>query len=325
MIRRARRLLVAAVAGVVLVSVPSTGAASAQDAADGPRVTLDRVDVGIGEPIIATVTGFTSQQVTVAVCGNLAKRGSADCNMPLAQSERVRDDRAATLTQVFAEAPPMPCPCLVLAYSPTTDEFAVASINLIGHPTAPVVDPEGAALVEVEVSARRAGGGVLGWARSSLGGPTIYEVTVSVRNVSTGPLDDIELQGSAVHRFDDDAAILELEPPPAPLEPGQTWEQTVEAEVHPPAAGRYAWTVVASGAAAPVTASTPTSNVPVLLYLFAIALVVDLVVIVWRLRRRSQLGGNEPGAWDEPEEPETWEEIQARWAEDAAQDEVVVR
>jgi hypothetical protein len=308
-IRTARRLALAALL-LPLVLLPAA-AASGQEGAAGPRVALDRVEVNVGEPVIATLTGFTSQQVTVAVCGNLAKRGSADCNMPLAQSERVRRDRAETLTQLFAEAPPMPCPCLVLAYSPTTEEFAVAPINLVGHPTGPVVEPGEGALLEVEVHAERADAGLLDRARSALGGPTTYEVTVSVRNVSTGPLADIDLQGSAVHRFDDDAAILDLDPVPA-LEPGQTFEQTVEAEVHPPVGGDYEWTVVATGAASTVTSSTPTSNTPVLLYVVVAVLVADLVAIVWRMRRRRRLDHDELG--DEADEPETWEEIQAQWA-----------
>jgi hypothetical protein len=234
--------------------------------------------------------------------------------MPLAQSERVRPDRVETLTQLFAEAPPMPCPCLVLAYSPTTEEFAVAPINLIGHPTAPVVDPGGADLVEVEVAVHRAGAGLLDRARSALGGRTTYEVTVSVRNVSTGPLTAIQLQGSAEHRFDDDAAILDLEDPPA-LEPGQTFEQTVEAELHPPSGGNYQWTVVASGAGSAVTASATSGHVPLLLYLVLAVLLIDLLVI-WRRMRTRRRGGHddEVDDLDEPAEPETWEEIQARWA-----------
>ena len=266
-------------------------------------------EVNPGEPLLVTITGFTSQQVTVAVCGNLAKRGSSDCNMPSAQSERIRDDQDVTLTQLFAQAPPMPCPCLVLAYSPASDEFAVAPITLLGHPVGPIVETASGPLVEVSVDAERIGGGLVGSLRTSLGGPTRYRVTVGVRNITTEPLANVELSGSAHHRLTD-AVQLDLDPP-GPIEPGQTVEQVVETEVPAPVIGGFTWEVSAYGAGPTVAATSGVANRPILLYGFAVFLLVDLVAIVWRMSRRRKARAEDEA--EGGDEPETWEEIQAGW------------
>jgi len=232
--------------------------------------------------------------------------------MPSAQSERIRDDEDVTTTQLFAQAPPVACPCLVLAYSPASDEFAVAPIVLLGHPIAPVVEPDGGALVEVDVEATRVGGGLLGSLRTSLGGPTRYRVTVAVRNTTTEPLTHVELSGAAHHRLTD-AVQLDLAAP-GPIEPGQTVEQTVVAEVPAPVIGGFTWEVSAYGAGPTVAASGEVRNRPLLLYAFAGALVVDLVAIAWRLARRRRGGKADDEAGDDLDAPATWEEIQAAWA-----------
>lgn len=310
-----RRVVASAGSAALVVLLAATVAlvAAPAGAQERPQISLDQAEVAPGQPLLVTITGFTSQQVTVAVCGNLAKRGSSDCNMPSAQSERIRDDEDVTLTQVFAQAPPMPCPCLVLAFSPSSSEFAVAPITLVGHPTGPVVEPELGPLVEVEVDAQRVGGGLLGSVRSSLGGPTRYQVTVGVRNITTEPLANVELNGVARHRLTD-AVQLDLARPGV-IEPGQTVVQTVEAEVPAPVIGGFTWEVSAYGAGPTVEAASTVTNRPLLLYVFVVVLLVDLVAIAWRLARRRRLRREE--ALGDERAPETWEEIQAAWDADA--------
>lgn len=312
--RTVRRLLalVVALAGVgagfgILVGPGPAGAQSG-----GPHISLDRQEVFLGEPIIISLFDFEGGQVTVAVCGNLAKRGSADCNMPAAQSERIRPDGSVTLTQLFVQPPPVPCPCLVRASTATTDEFAVASIVVVDHPSGPVVEQENGPLIDVSVDAERAPQGLMDSLRTALGGPTTYEVTVAVRNVTTETLSNVELSGSAEHRLSD-ATALEIGLP-GPIEPGQTWEQTVEAEIPAPVVGRFIWTVTGRGAGTSVVSTQATSTTPILLFLFAAILVVDLAAIVWRLgmrrrRRREDVddddassdeaGSDEAGSWDD--------------------------
>lgn len=268
-------------------------------AAAGPTISLDRAVVAPGEPVIVTLAGFTGSSITVAVCGNLAKRGSADCNMAASTSEDIDRRSETTLTQMFVAPPPATCPCLVRASSTSHHEFAVTAIELVGHPTGPVVDPEPGPLIELDVDAARAGGGFVGWGRAALGGPTSYRVTVSVRNLTTEVLSGVVVSGSAVRGGNTDAVPLGLLPP-GPIGPGQRWTTTVDAELPAPVLGRYVWQVTAAGAGAPVKAQYEVRQVPVLLLLLVSVLVVDVSVVVRRsLRRRRETGarnGDQAGA-----------------------------
>jgi hypothetical protein len=253
-------------------------------AQSGPSISLDKVQVNPGDPIIVTLVGFTSQQVTVAVCGNLAKRGSSDCNMPQSQSERIRANEDVTLTQLFVQPPPVPCPCIVRATG-TNGEFAIAPIDLIGHAIEAIVSPEDGPLVELDLTVDRRSEGFSGSVRAGLGAATTYAVTVRVRNITTEPLTNVALRAKVAHRLNDDAAPMQFDRP-GPIEPGQTWTQTIDVELPAPHIGRYTWTVVASGAGPTVDAAAGTNAVPILLFVLAGILVLDLLVLVVRSIRR---------------------------------------
>ena len=65
----------------------------------------------------------------------------------------------------------------------TFDEIAIAPITLIGHPVAPIVETPGQqGALDVTISAQAAPPGLFARARSSMGGPATYEVTVTVKN-----------------------------------------------------------------------------------------------------------------------------------------------
>lgn len=297
------RSIIVAVGGALLcVAAPSVAAASpatsapppttapaADDAtADaeqtGPVIVLDRTELRPGEPVIVTLSGFTSQQVTVAVCGNLAKRGSEDCNMPKAQSERIRPDEPETLTQLFVEEPPMPCPCIIRALG-GNGEFAIAPIDLIDHPIAPVVSPEFGPLVEVDIRADRVPSTLSSRIRTGLGGATGYSVTVSVRNTTTETLANVAVRARVASRFGDDVAPMRFDTP-GPIEPGKTWSQTLEVELPAPFIGTFTWTASASGAGPIVDDTFTTDAVPSILYAFVGLLALDLVVLLARAVRR---------------------------------------
>ena len=266
---------------------PAPTTAPAGDAAterSGPSITLDRIEMRIGDPVIVTLTGFSSQQVTVAVCGNLAKRGSQDCNMPQAQSERIRPDEPETLTQLFVETPPMPCPCIVRALG-GDGEFAIAPIDLLDHPVAPVVSPELGPLVEVGISASRVPPNLSGRIRTGLGGATLYAVTVSVRNITTETLDGVVVRARVASRLGDDAAPMRFDTP-GPIEPGQTWTQTIETKLSAPHMGTFTWKVSASGAGPIVDDTYVNDAVPAILYSFVALLLLDVVVLLVRMVRR---------------------------------------
>lgn len=246
----------------------------------GPQIELDRREVRAGDAVIVTLTGFTSQQATVAVCGNLAKRGSTDCNMPQSQSERIRRDEPETLTQLFIQNPPTDCPCIVRALG-SNGEFAIAALDLVDHPRGPTVDPELGPLVEVDLNVERVATGVSGTIKSSLGAAITYAVEVDVRNVTTETLGDVVVRGSVTGRWNDDAAPVEFDVP-GPLGPGQTWAQTIEVELPSPTLGTYVWQVAASGAGPTVDAEAKTTETPILLFVLVGLLLLDILLLVVR-------------------------------------------
>lgn len=263
----------------------SVATGSSGPVSSGPSVTLGRAEVAPGEAVVVSLNGFGRGAVTVAICGNQGRRGSGDCDMRSARSEGTGPPGRVVVTRLLARPPPTPCPCVVRASSTAIGDLAVAPIVVRGHPVARVVDPINGPLVAVSIGVERASHGLVERLRAALGGPTKYVVTVSVRNLTAGTITKLEIDGSARHRFDDDAATLELEKPPV-LGPGRTWEQTVEVELPALAVGRLSWMAVASGAGVPVEAERATSNTPVALYLLGGVLVADIGAMVWRRRTR---------------------------------------
>ena len=70
---------------------------------------------------------------------------------------------------------------------------------MVGHPVGPVVDPTGGVLVETSLEPRRADTGWLAALRSALGGPTDYDVDVTVRNTSVEAVSNAMVVGSVGH------------------------------------------------------------------------------------------------------------------------------
>ena len=255
-----------------------------------PSVTIDRQEAAPGDHVVLTITGFTATSVTVSVCGNKDRRGSADCNMAASQSVDMHTDGTPSTAEIPVAAPPVGCPCLIRVSSRLNDEVAVVPFTLLGHPINPVVAPPNpdTPLVAVSVDATATPRGVVGWARSNLGGSVPYEVTVTVRNLTTETLHHVTLFGSVGHSAEDEIATLDLDNP-GELAPGQTWTQVVAAEVPAPSLSSIHWQVVASRAGPWVVATATTEHRPVLLLILAMALVVSfsLVAIRYRMRRRA--------------------------------------
>lgn len=283
---RVLRRLRSVIAGLTVAAVGAVVAPPSSAEVLGPSVELDRTAAAPGEAVVATLYGFTASSVTVAVCGNLAKRGSVDCNVIAGTSEAIDRRLPATVTQHVVHAPPAPCPCLVRVTSTGSDEFAVAPLEVIGHPTGPTVGPASGSGVEVHVRATRARAGLVAWFRAALGGPTAYDVAISVRNVGTEAIDSVALTGSAGRSAEDDLVALDL-PAIDAIAPGQSWTEVVRATVEAPVLGRYVWRVQAAGSVGgPVVATGSVVHVPLLLYVIAAALMFDLGVVLMRARRR---------------------------------------
>ncbi len=276
---------------VAFAALALVGAAAstvgAQPIVSGPAVTLDQEEAAPGGRIVVTVDGFTARNLTITVCGNEARRGSADCDMTTSRQIRVEEDGSPTWTRFVVPAPAVPCPCVVRVTSPQTDEIAVAPIVVTGHPVGPVLDPPNVGdLLDVAVTAEANADGVFYAVRSSLGGPTAYDVTVTVRNVGLSVLRSVEL---SIDGFRGDNALPPIEiDQPGLIAVGQTWRQTVSVRVPTPSFGEVQWRATASGAGRPVTAEATSYHRPVLLIVLVILLVLDvgLLAIRFTIRRR---------------------------------------
>lgn len=280
-----------AVAVLVAPVASEAGVARAQPVeGTGPNISLDRAEVQVGEPVVVTLTGWQARSVTLSVCGNLAKRGSADCNLVASRAVGLARNGPTTRTQFVVPPPLGACPCVVRASSTAQDEVAVAVLRIGGVPVAPVIEPSTGPPIAVSVHARPAPRGFLAVARSALGGPTAYEVTVSVRNQSTEVLSGLSLAGSAGRSRDDDAVSFDI-PSPGALAPGASWEHEARVTLPAPALGRFVWQVTASGAGPAVHAATSVRRVPIAFVVLMAILVVDVAAMVGRrISRRERRG-----------------------------------
>lgn len=289
MSRIVRRTACSAAAVVVIVIVLHGGFARAQEPTTAPSIALSQTSVRPGEHVLVTIDGFKGGSVTMSVCGNLAARRSVDCNLTGSEARRLNRDHSPTIADLPVGVPPATCPCVVVASTQGFEEFAVTPIDLIGHPVGPIVRPESFRSLEVSLTAQRAPHGLIARLRSWVGGPTAYDVTVSVQNRSTETLDGVVLAGSAGRSRSDDVSALEI-PPVGSLAAGETWTSTVRTEIPAPVLGGFVWQVTASGAGPAVSAQHTTHAMPLGLVLLVFIFVLDVGAIVWRrvARRRRE-------------------------------------
>lgn len=281
-------VVVAPAEAPVAVEIPPLGGGEVT----GPVLSIDEAEVPLGGRATVALDGFGSAWATLTVCGNEARRGSQDCDQSSSVAKEFPQDGSPILLSYLVNAPPVPCPCVLRAVGRDTTEVAIAPLVVTGHPVGPLVDPVAVGnLVEVTIEAHTSADGVVSALRGELGGRTAYEVTVSVRNISTTALSDVRLSGS-VQRGNENLGDLLLDDPGA-LGVGQTWRQTVKAEVPSPSFGEVEWHVLANGAGPAVAATESTSHRPWLLIGLALMIVMNIGILLlrWRVRRRRNRAG----------------------------------
>ena len=275
---------------VLLATILTVSVAHAEPTVSGPTATAERPVVELDSSLRVTLTGFQAEKVTLAFCGNDARRGAGDCNMPASMAEGLATDGVPTVITMRVAAPPVPCPCLVRVWSGFDDEVAVAPVTIVGHPIGPVVDT---ATVKdpfvLTITAAPADTGSISWIRSGFGGPQKYTVTATVKNRSTVALAVGRISGGAGHSAENDVTEFVFEAP-GTLEPGQTWKQTITATLPAPSFGSTTWHLDASTSAAPVRALSTTDRRPTLLIIVVLFLVADLFLLAIRfaIRRRQR-------------------------------------
>lgn len=286
----------------VLAVLAVAGAADAQSTTTGPTVVLAADELAPADRLDFQLEGFDGAAVIITVCGNDARRGSVDCNMIASEGLRLNRQGGITQSSIPVPVPPTPCPCLVQVVDSDRNQLAVAPLIIIGHPVAPTVGPAGFVQpLVVEIIAEQADVGISERLRSSAAGATFYDVTVTVRNRSTLPVDRVQLSGSGGRDANDDLVVLGLDDP-GTIQPGQTWEETTQAELPSPVWGDYVWQATASGTGPSVMATTTSTHRPWLLIVLIVVLIVDLLILAVRLimhlRRRAEAA--DAGEFDNP-------------------------
>ena len=274
-------LVVAAVLGIAFVFPVTASAQNAQRS--GPSVVVSKKEVSIGGITEVTVTGFRAKIVTVSICGNEGRRGSADCDLANSQTVEFPTDGSPGAVRLAVSAPPAPCPCIVLAASDHFDELATVSLAVIGHPSGPVSGSASTSTpLVVHLSVSRASSGVLGTVRSALGGPTDYDVEVTVRNISSTVASGVSIRAYAGRDAQDRLAEADM-PVPGDLRAGETWTRTVRVRLGAPVYGTVRWQAVATTAGISISDTAATSNRPVALLVFLLALVMCVCALAVRL------------------------------------------
>lgn len=253
----------------------------------GPSVTLDHYEVLTDSHVLLTVAGFRSNFVNASVCGNAARRGSGDCNVRGTKTIQLDQTGAPSTIDFIISVPPMPCPCLVRVAGDTNDEVAITEVRIFGHPSAPVVGSVAFQdSVEATIAAKADTGGFRGWLKSSLGGATEYEVTVSLHNRSTEAVQISGLDAWSGRSASDVTVSLQVDPP-GRLEPGDTWRKVVNARLPAPVYGSATWQLEVTSEGQPtLVAKSTTSHLPGLLILLLVFLVVDLIALGVRVLAR---------------------------------------
>lgn len=273
----------------MLIGVSLT-AHAASTPAGNPSVSVDPERAEPGELVTLRIDGFEARTVTVAICGNEGRRGSADCDMVASTGVVITPGSGPTVAVVPVTEPPMPCPCVVRVTSPTFDEVAVGSIEVVGHEVAELVtSPTSAASLAVAISATRVATGLGERIDAGLGGDVEYEAVVTLTNTGSAPVDDVLLSASFGRTSTDFLGEIPVESP-AVLAGGETWQQVVRVTVPPRVVGTVTWKASAASGLQSVEATSTSTQRPTLLILMA-ALVVALVgsvIVRQRIRRHAR-------------------------------------
>lgn len=290
-----RTLVLATVVLAIAATAASESAAGGSPSeAVRPTIVLAERVLRPGDRVVARLAGWRARVVTVSVCGNLARRGSADCNL-VASLVVDMGGASSKVVNLDVAAPPVVCPCVVRASSTAQDQVAVAPVDLHDVAAGPVVTPGAGPLVDLRVTARPAHRDLTAAIRSSLGGPTRFRVTVTVRNLTEETLQGLTVAGTAMKGGIEEVGSLRFAVP-ASVNGGETWQEEQTVVLPAPGLGSVRWNVVAAGAGPAVRSEVVTRRVPVALIVLTAVLVGDVTAWGIRVVRRRRYGSSAPDA-----------------------------
>jgi len=271
------RVLVVAFAAVIGVAGVVAGAPSASGTPATPTVQVTpATDVALGQRILVDLDHWPIGIVTVSVCGNGARRGTQDCDLPSSESTSTLPDKKVSVALTVMR-PPVDCPCVVRVSTSASRLVQLAPIGISGVPLGPAL-PDASGGIDpnsLDVSARVESGHA-SWPRSwapPFAGPTDRTLVLVLKNHGVEPISGLRVAG-AVGRDATSGAPISAEVP-GTLAPGASQTVTIPFVLETPAWGSYIVTGTIFGLAAPVRFTVHTHNTP-----WGLELMVPLLLVV---------------------------------------------
>jgi hypothetical protein len=189
-------------AGAALILVTTTGgrgAVAATEPTDAPPVVQVTPSLAApGQDVLVQLEGFPSRPANVSVCGNLARRGSEDCDLIGSKGVDVTEGKSTFRLRIAA--PPVHCPCVIRAVSSDGSFARQAPFDVLGHPAGPPILPASTtiAAAQVPITARveDAESGLIGRMLPYVAGPANKQLVMTIRNDSAETIEDISVTGA---------------------------------------------------------------------------------------------------------------------------------
>jgi hypothetical protein len=271
---------------VVIASLGIAYAAAAADSGTGAIMSVSPSNAAIGDVLRVDLANWPEGNVTAAVCGNAAQRGSTDCDQIGAGSIRIPPSGAESLT-VTVQAPPVGCPCVVRAAMSDGSVVRTAPIDVAGVPSGVNIPgaapPAGTDALQVSAAVEAAD---VGWPESwwpAFGGPAHKVLILSMHNRSLGTISGLRVVGEFGHVHSQEGQPLGATVPDIPA--GETRVVRVPFTIPAPVWGTYTVHGSVYGLAAPVTFHLTTKNEP---WALELAVPLALLLMAQLVRRRDR-------------------------------------
>ncbi len=276
-------------AATALVMAAGLGAGTPAVADDRtPVVVLDSATTSVGADLVAHGAGFTPGTLVLGeLCGNEARRGSADCDQ--ASAVNVGVGPAGNFTaHIRVSPPPTPCPCVVRLTAIGGTASATTPVTVVGAPVAdpssgPVEFPAVVRALEVTKVSVEDTGSWTEW----FGASPSRVLVVTLRNSGTVAVDDppiVLAVGKGAH------PTGEVDSPKlGTLQPDEAREYRIPFELGPMAFGTYTIRGAIPGLADPLEFSGHTTSYPWALIIIPVAVVVQWLLLRGRNRLRDRI------------------------------------
>lgn len=282
-------LAVAGLGGAALAQTPGVPG----DATQKAQVSLDSNVVSPGQSLSLRGAGFApSSLMLLELCGNDARRGSADCDQGTAQN--IASSASGTLSaQLLIGQPPVPCPCVVRLTGLSSPTSLTVPVTVNGVPAA---DPQALALqfpgvsrqLEVLDARIEDDGSWQAW----FGASPRRTLALAVQNTGTVAVENPPLL-IATGKGDSPTGGLDV-PDLGSLQPGEKRIYRIPFELGPLAFGSYSAQGEITGFAEPVQFSTSTTSYPWALIIIPAAVAAQWLLLRLRNRLRTHLNAPVP-------------------------------